>query len=273
MIGQTKLQAQVGDLLFRGKFPRFSIFIGDKGSGRKTFIKQTLGGSMGTYQECAIDVESVREVIEQAYLTVGPMIYVFPDADTMSVAAKNALLKVTEEPPNDALFIMTLVNAENTLQTIRSRASIFYMDAYTPEEILEYYHNKTIGGDEEIIQKYCFAPGDVDLLCSYEPKEFEGFILSVLENAEKVSGANSFKIGSRLNLGTDEKKYDLGLFWKAFRAECLAHIDSDPLKYIAGINITSDHMSELRVAGVNLQMAFDNWLLDLRKEWMQYAGD
>ena len=150
MIGQTKLQSQIGETLDR--FPRFSIFIGDKGSGRKTIIRQALK-DLGTIQECAIDVDSVREVIEQAYKTVSPMVYVFADADNMSVASKNALLKVTEESPNNAYFVMTLVNPENTLQTIRSRAQIFLMDAYTPDEVLEYYHNRTTDTDDEIIQR------------------------------------------------------------------------------------------------------------------------
>lgn len=268
MIGQHKLIEQMGDLTFRGKFPRFCIFIGDKGSGRRTFIQQQLGLSMGAYQECGCDVDSVREVIDQAYRQVAPTMYVFADADNMSVAAKNALLKVTEEAPNNAMFIMTLMNTENTLTTIRSRATLFYMDAYTPQEILEYYKLKRLGKDDDIVKQYCTVPGDVNLLCSYNVAEFKQFLETVLENAEKVSGANSFKIGNRLNLGTDEKKYDISLFFKAFRAECLSRIEKDPMKYLRAINVTNKYLGELRIAGINKQMLFDSWLLDIRKAWM-----
>lgn len=274
MIGQTRLQAQMLEQIKANKFPRFSILIGDKGSGRKTIIKN-IARHLGEYQECGTDVESVREVVEKAYQQMTPVVYVFPDADAMSVAAKNALLKVTEEPPNNAYFVMTLVTTTNTLATVMSRAALFYMDAYTTDELLEYYAGKA-NGDEENIKKYCLVPGDVDLLCSYDIGEFNKFINKVIDNVEKVSGANSFKMGSKIALGVkkaDESGYDLGLFWKAFRAECLSRLESDPLKYIAGINVTSKYMGELKVAGVNLQMCFDNWLLDLRKEWMEYAGD
>ena len=274
MIGQTKLKKQVGDILQSGKFPRFSIFIGERGSGRRTFIKEMLLG-LGDYQECDSDVDTVRQVVAQSYMQMASTVYVFSNADDMSVGAKNALLKVTEESPNNAYFVMTLTNAENTLQTIRSRASVFYMDAYTPNEILEYYHTKTTASDDEIIKSYCNVPGDVDLLCSYDLKEFQKFVQMVIGNVEKVSGANSFKIGNKLNLGVKKNQdtqssdgYDLMLFWKAFRAECLDRLGDDPLKYVSGINVTSTHMRDSRISGINRQMSFDTWLLDLRKAWM-----
>ena len=280
MIGQSKLKERLKSLLEAEHFPRFTILVGERGSGRKTIIQETLG-ILGVCQMCSSDVDSVREVIEQAYKQVSPVVYVFADADNMSVAAKNALLKVTEEPPNNAYFIMTMVMIDNTLPTIKSRATVLYMDTYTTEEIMECYYRMSRGEDGEIIKKCCAVPGDIQLVCKYNPVDFDNYVSMVVDNIEKVSGANSFKIGAKLNLGvtkkeddlpfelTDDDKYDLGLFWKAFRAECLARLDSDPLKYISGINITSEYLRGLAVAGVNKQMTFDNWLLDIRKMWMR----
>ena len=39
-----------------------------------------------------------------AYKQTKPIMYVFKDCDNMSNAAKNALLKVAEEPPQQAYF-------------------------------------------------------------------------------------------------------------------------------------------------------------------------
>jgi len=267
MIGQKRLQSQIGEILQSGKFPRFSIFIGEEGSGRKTIINQMLS-ELGDIQECEISAEEIRNVIEQAYTTITPTVFLIPNADTMSVSAENALLKVTEEPPNNAYFVMTLINADNTLPTIRSRATLFYMDSYTSDEILDYYHRSISGEDDEIISRYCLVPQDVDKVCAYNIQEFQSFVQLTIDNIEKVSGANSFKIGSRINLGSDDKKYDLSLFWKAFRSECLKRMPTDPLKYVKGINITSKYLGERRIVGLNAQMAFDNWLLDIRKAWM-----
>lgn len=49
-------------------------------------------------------------------------VYVFPRAADMNAAAQNALLKVVEEPPDYAAFLLLTEAAERLLPTIRSRA-------------------------------------------------------------------------------------------------------------------------------------------------------
>lgn len=48
-------------------------------------------------------------------------IYIIPDADLMTEAAQNALLKTIEEPPEYAVIILLTENADILLPTIRSR--------------------------------------------------------------------------------------------------------------------------------------------------------
>lgn len=280
MIGQERIQERVLNLIESNKFPRFCLLVGEQGSGRKT-IAQWIGEQLDAVVDmCGIDVDSVRNVIEHSYNTSQPMLYIFPDADNMSLAAKNALLKVTEEPPRNARFIMTVMSTSNVLPTIESRAFVLRTDSYSIRDIVKYYreivtsYRGEVAVREEwrdIFAKYCSTPGDVNLLCSYDIDEFDKFVHTVVQNIDKVSGSNSFKIGSRLDLGTDEKKYDLALFWKAFIVVCFDSLASNPFKYISGVTITSRYKDELRLAGINKQMCFDNWLLDIRKEWMKYA--
>lgn len=269
MIGQINLQKMLIDLVKRKKFPRFSLLIGGVGSGRRTLIRETLK-DLGNYCECGIDVDTVRSIIEQAYIQVEPMVYVFPNADSMSVAAKNALLKVTEEPPNNAYFIMTLMSIENTLNTIRSRATVFSMDAYDNSQLSYYFLERTDhkGENFKAVEQYCEHTGDVNLLCTYDIDGFQKFVKTVVENIAKVSGANSFKIGDKLNLGNDDEKYDLALFLKAFKAECFNNIKSEPMKCIKAMELTNKRLADLRVAGINKLMVFDTWLLDIRGAWM-----
>lgn len=275
IFGQPTLTNKINTLIPLHKFPRFSIFVGEIGSGRKTVILDKLT-KLGVVETCSIDVDTVRETIQRAYATVTPIVYVFADADTMSLAAKNALLKVTEEPPNNAYFVMTLTDEFNTLDTIRSRATIFKMDSYASDTLLKYYKTIYPSGEYScIITKYCQTPGDVNQICSYDAREFNKFVSLVMENIDTVSGANAFKIGDKLNLGTDDVKYDLALFWKAFRGACMSEICMTPSapqtpKYIDGVTITTKYLAGLRTAGINKQMHFDNWLLDIRKAWMSY---
>ncbi len=46
-------------------------------------------------------------------------------ADTITVEAQNALLKLLEEPPVDTQFVLVIPNAERLLSTVRSRLQLF----------------------------------------------------------------------------------------------------------------------------------------------------
>lgn len=135
MIGQRNNLSTLARWRCNKSVPRFIIIAGDEGSGRLTLSKiimKTLHAT-GIISDCKID--DVRRTIEYAYEYTAPTVYIFRNADDMSVGAKNALLKVVEEPPNNAYFIMTVQNVDNMLGTIRSRGTILKMEPYSMEEL------------------------------------------------------------------------------------------------------------------------------------------
>ena len=100
----------------------------------------------------------------------------------------------------------------------------------------------------------------------------------VVDNIALVQGSNAFKISDKINLSSDEDKYDLSLFWRAFIAECYKRIianymQNDRLMYCTGVKITSKYIRDLRKSGINKQFLFDNWLLDIREAWFEYADN
>ena len=267
MIGQHNLQSRIEQLIENGTFPRFSIFVGPKGSGKKTLLLEMFEG---IYLEDN-KVESVRKMIDMAY-KIGNRTFIMPDADTMSNAAKNALLKVIEECPNDNYFIMTLEDENNTLETIRSRGTVFHMDRYTPDEIGSYFYDKYHANhdkdEEEIVRELCDTPGDVDTLVKMGIKEFYDYVQLVVDNIAEVSLANAFKIPSKVALKEDAEGYDLRLFWKAFVNVCWNRsYDYDTKKYCDGIVVTSKYLQKLRAKGINRSMLMDNWVLEIRELW------
>ena len=268
MIGQEKLINDIRTLIDRKKYPRFSIFVGIKGSGRKTLAKE-----LAQELECQlvqlpdVKVDTIRDMIDKAYKIPYPYLYIIPDAENMSLAAKNALLKVTEEPPNLAYFVMTVQDENNLLDTIKSRGTIFHMNAYTPTEIGQYAHCDNVD-DAEIVVSVCEVPGDVDTLKAYDPVKFYNYVESVVNNIAETSGANSFKIANRINFKDDEEKYDLALFWRTFMLVCLEKVNEDPLKFTTGVRITSKHLQELKVTGINKSSLFDVWILAIREAWL-----
>lgn len=261
MVGQNNLKQKLGVLIENDSFPRFTILVGAKGSGKKLmcrWISQEMGVPL--YEVEDIKVDTIRKLISDCYKVQSPIIYVIADADTMSVSAKNALLKVTEEPPNNARFIMTLENAENTLATVRSRATMFSMDAYTPKELLEYAKN-----DWDIVGEVCETPGDVDILYKMG-EDFITFVEKVVDSISTVSLANALKIAGFIAFKGEEDKYDLKLFLKTFQKICASRY-KDGIEYLTAVRLTSDTLNDLRITGINKNVLFDMWILNIRDIW------
>lgn len=280
MIGQERLRELFQDMISHYSFPRFMVLTGPVGSGKKTLCEEIFRmfskqNKLNTrYIVPDIKVDSIRQMIESCYKSAkgtSVTVYFIHDADGMSTAAKNALLKVTEEPPTNAYIIMTLEDENNTLETVRSRASVFRMDNYTSQEIDEYLKRSQKPTEEEIniVRKICGVPGDVDCLYSSKPKEFYSYVEKAVDFIAEVEGANAFKLADKIALKQDSEGYDLKLFFRAFMAICIDKMKNSPLQYATGISVTSKYVRQLSIKGVSKQMLFDTWLLEIRKYWMR----
>lgn len=274
IVGQLNLINELERKVKNNTLPRFIIFVGLKGS-QKLEIAQYIT-SILYHNKVIVDdisVDNIRNIINLSYKVSEPTVYIIPNVDKMSNASKNALLKVTEEPPNKARFIMTLEDINNTLPTIKSRATVYNMELFKPEELAEYYCKKYIGDravlDNSEVLQIAETPYEIDLLVKYDIFEFIGYINKVTENIATVSGANSFKIADKINLKDDDSKYDLKLFWKGFMRICAKNLLQDIKYYAEAIKITSDALSQININGINKQMLFDKWLLNIRSVWME----
>ena len=281
MIGQFSLITKINQLLENKTFPRFSIFTGAKGSGKDLIAYNIANELTEIVVSVGSKVDSIREMIQSTYKLSEPCTYIISNADNMSLAAKNALLKVTEEPPNNAYFIMTLRDENQTLETIRSRGTIFHMDLYAPAEIKKFALDNVEYNQIQYIQLFqdlCSTPGDVEQLASYDILDFYDYVCLVFNNIDKVSGANAFKIGNRINFKDGSDKFDLQLFWRAFihlaMEQCRAIIQNgttisevveDFKVYLQWVRITQRYLQELNIGGINKAATFDSWLLDIRE--------
>jgi hypothetical protein len=191
----------------------------------------------------------------------------------MSPAAKNALLKVTEEPPRKAYFVMTIVNIENTLNTLRSRGCVFNIDPYSPKDILQYCeYTKGYNLDEQekdIVSNICTVPGEADILVGYNIKAFNEYTQRVIHNIGKVSGANAFKIGQKLKYKDEDDGWDITLFLRSLMYNYLDICDTDPIRCKESIAIISSYLRQLDTAGINKSATFDMIILQLRGIWVE----
>lgn len=261
MIGQHTLLGTIDKYIDTNTLPRFLIVCGERGSGKKQVVNYLVDKANVKCLQFGTSINDVRTIIDSCYKVQSPTIYFIPDADGMSTNAKNALLKVTEEPPNKAYIVMTVEDINNMLDTIRSRATILNMDRYSASEITEY------AGDIDIIVKVCQTPGQVDMVKGFGTKEFYDYVKKVIDNLETVSIANIFKVADKVALKEEAEGYDLKLFWQAFNEICLENLFGGDKVYAQCIKITSYYLSQLNTKSINKTMLFDNWLMEVKQAW------
>ena len=74
----------------------------------------------------SVSVELIRQLQADAYIRpneASKKVYIIPRAMELTDAAQNAFLKLMEEPPSYAVFLLLTDNAEKLLPTVRSRCA------------------------------------------------------------------------------------------------------------------------------------------------------
>lgn len=278
MIGQIDLQTRIDKLL--ADFPRFIIITGRKGQGKRTICKYIAKKLNYPIIFTGIKIDEIRDIIEIAYKQTEPIVYVITDADKMSVGAKNSLLKVIEEPPNNAYFIITLQQIENTLSTIKSRCIELKLNNYTEAEknkFIDLINYNISDKDRNFLLDVCENYYEIELINKYGIQEFYKYTKKVFDNIYKVQSANAFKLAEKLALKNEEDKYDVELFLRTFKIFCMDKLlelvdikdNEEFVFYAKSIDVTSDTIQELSINGINKQSLVDMWILDIRKIWRE----
>lgn len=279
MIGQAKLLELMDTMIEDGNFPRFCVIQGADGSGKRLVvehIKERINNSCIVVMDNSVD--SVRNAMQQAYATTIPMVFYFSDADRMSQAARNALLKVTEEPPNNAYFILTVISVDNLTDTLKSRASIFTMLPYTQNELTQFMdsHYEYVDNEEfqRIALEVCDTPGEIELLFENDAQKLYAFVDKVMENIADVTPANALKITESIAFKDGDEGFDLALFWKAvilyyckrMTSEAVHDMSVEQLRTIARIVMSTKECINMvtTTKGINKRNVFDVWILDIR---------
>ena len=145
-VGQQKLIAELEQTNSR------TILIqGPKHHGKKTLVRMLYADKGMPMYEVTGNAADFRESITMMLTQTNPMIYLIPDVDTLNITVQNMLLKVLEEPPMKATFILTANN--RILPTIKSRCVTYTTAPYTHEEILK------VSPDNEPCLDYADSPG------------------------------------------------------------------------------------------------------------------
>ena len=118
-----------------------------------------------------ITVDQIRAVNQDAWILPNEAerkVYLIAEADKMNPSAQNAALKLLEEPPNGAVFLLCVVNSALLLPTVRSRCMERRSAAgeQAPEEesakLAAGYLRAAATGDRAQLLRWCFAQEGLD---------------------------------------------------------------------------------------------------------------
>lgn len=146
-------------------------------------------------------------------------VYIIPDGENLTVEAQNALLKILEEPPEYAVFIIIIPASSMLLQTIISRSAVVSFNAVNADIIHDYIIKKYPQKKDsaEFLTKYCEGvPGIADKLAADEEfYDLRGKALSVMKYLSSTNPQDAFKVQEFITENKDKAK-DIYNIWLSF---------------------------------------------------------
>lgn len=150
MIGQAKLYEKINKLKV---LPRFTILEGPSGCGKSVLAHELSDRFSLNYINTCSKIGDIEEMIEVANKTKNNL-FVIENGDNLNPTSENALLKITEELPNDNYIILCCSNSSKLLPTIISRGELFKFSDYTEDDFEEYIKENPQFEDKELSGKY-----------------------------------------------------------------------------------------------------------------------
>lgn len=257
MIGQKNNLNTIKQWRINKSIPRFIIISGEDGSGRLTLAKVIIKMINASGVIMGNSIDDVRTTIENAYTITDTTCYIFRNADDMRNEAKNALLKVVEEPPNNAYFIMTVENIDNMLGTIKSRGTVLNMEPYSRNEL------ESLCMDELLLE-YCSTPGQLKI-DKNEVETAENCVDEIINALIDKSGTRLLKSTTQLRAKkTETDKIDCDLFFRIFQRRLFNTMKSDLIKF--NPYILSNCKRQLSRSTINKKASIECMLIQILEE-------
>lgn len=201
----------------------------------------------------SIGTDIMRELSADAYVRPfesGQKIYIIEDGDIITEQAQNAFLKILEEPPEYAVFIILVSNLSMLLQTIISRCTVIRFTALPRERVKEYIKGRYPTADADFLAAYSGGnPGKADMIM--EKEDF----FPLRQNALKLilpmvsrHTISAYRIADFLEENKDDAKLILEIWQSILRDMIL--IKTGAVEYI----INSDIEKELREISGHIEL-------------------
>lgn len=221
-----------------GRLPHAILVEGPLSSENAAFARKIAGGMLcrnedrpcGTCRDCvkicreihpdvlvyggdgtarSFHIDTVRKIRQEAFIRpneAAGKVLILENAQTMSVQAQNALLKIIEEPPANVTFILTCENKASLLDTVLSRVRVFSLD---PIEIAKLPETGELRAKAELLLDLLCTGSELSALAELAPyeKDRAGF-MALLRELHSASVDRLLKMEKK---GADGKRFRLQL--------------------------------------------------------------
>lgn len=163
-------------------------------------------------------IDSVREA-QQFFLlrTIGSddirRCLVITDIDNFGHPAQNALLKMLEEPPEDAMIIVTVSDKTKLLQTVKSRLSWLQVGPLTLDEAKQAFTQ--IYSDPQITKAWHMSSGYAGLMAGILHQDNTHPLVVAVEQAKQTLGQTTFERLLSVDVLIKDKNFSLITFLDA----------------------------------------------------------
>jgi len=223
LIGNELIKSQISEMVSGNRLPHAMIIEGEDGLGKHTLaaiiaaaaICEQSNAPCGKCRVCDLvaryvhpdvclyspqkstfKVDTVRTIRNDAYvmpLEAKRRVFILEHTELMNKEAENALLKVLEEPPGTAIFILLTMSASQLLPTIRSRCITFSLQEPSLEQATEYIKLSTDFESEDIEKTVTECANNI------------GRSLEILNNGKALQIQNAWELFGAV---TNGKKLD-----------------------------------------------------------------
>lgn len=155
VIGNEKVVTRLKGIIKSGKIPKAMLFVGPSSAGKTTlaraFVADLFGvptirdGSHVDYHESNAasqrTIDDMREMLKVVKLKprMAPRrVFFFDEAQQITGAAGQSILKPLEEPPPQTLFILGSMEPEKLQQAMKNRCQQFVLEGYTKDEAIKF---------------------------------------------------------------------------------------------------------------------------------------
>jgi DNA polymerase-3 subunit delta' len=141
-----------------------------------------------TIRKKNIVIHQVRELSQSLELSVhqerGQRVVLIEPADSLNLAASNALLKILEEPPENTLFILLTSQIQKLLATIRSRCQLFDLRGPSLDEARSFLINKNIAQEDSLLSYTGGSP--LNAIKELENKSEREIVIQLLSQGHNI---------------------------------------------------------------------------------------